>query len=113
MKDIINFEDFLKVDMRVGTIVGAERFNEAQKPSYKLRIDFGEKLGIKQSSAQITKLYQPSDLIGKQIVAVINFRSKQIANFMSECLVLGVEGLDKEVSLLVADKAMPNGFKIG
>lgn len=107
----IKFSDFERVDIRVGTILIAEIFKEAKRPAYKLTIDFGE-LGIKKSSAQITERYQPSDLIGKQIIAVVNFPPKQIANIMSECLVLG--GLnDAGVSLLSTDFKLPNGTKVG
>jgi tRNA-binding protein len=97
--------------MRIGTVLSAEIFEEARKPAYKLSIDFGE-LGIKKSSAQITDRYTIKDLIGKQVVAVINFPPKQIANLMSECLILG--GLNQEgVSLLSVDHQLPNGTKIG
>ncbi|GAB3328792.1 tRNA-binding protein [Marivirga atlantica] len=107
----INWYDFEKVDMRIGTVLSAEIFEEARKPAYKLSIDFGE-LGIKKSSAQITDRYTIKDLIGKQVVAVINFPPKQIANLMSECLILG--GLNQEgVSLLSVDHQLPNGTKIG
>lgn len=107
----INWGDFEKVEMRAGTILEAEDFPEARNPSYKLKIDFGE-LGIKQSSAQITKLYKKEDMIGKQIIAVTNFPPKQIANFISECLVLGVVLDNKEVVLLEPERKVPNGFKI-
>jgi len=107
----IKWTDFEKIDLRIGTILDAEVFKEAKRPAYKLIIDFGE-LGIKKSSAQITERYQPSDLIGKQIIAVVNFPPKQIANIMSECLVLG--GLnDAGVSLLSTDFKLPNGTKVG
>jgi len=108
----INWNDFSKIEIRVGTIINAEIFNEARNPAYKLKIDFGD-LGIKKSSAQITKLYQPNDIIGKQIVAVVNFPPKQIANMMSECLVLGALGDNKEVILLTTEKSIKNGAKIG
>ncbi len=106
----ITFDDFSKIDLRVGTILEAEEFKETKNPSYKLKIDFGI-LGIKKSSAQITSLYTTQDLIGKQIIAIVNFPPKQIANFMSECLVLGVVN-DKEVRLLTVDKPAENGNKI-
>jgi len=109
---MITWSDFEKIDIRVGTIVSAEVFAEARNPAYKLQIDFGEELGIKRSSAQITQLYQPQDLIGKQVAAVINFPVKQIARFFSECLVLGVLGANKEVTLLVPDKPVREGQKI-
>lgn len=108
----ITFSDFTKVEMRVGTIIHAEVFQEAKIPAYKVTIDFGE-FGIKRSSAQITKLYQPNDLIDKQIVAVVNFPPKQIANFMSECLILGVVGDENLISLLSPNHKMKNGLKIG
>jgi len=108
---MINWNDFEKVEMRVGTILEAEDFPEARNPSYKLRIDFG-KLGIRRSSAQITRLYRKEDLVGKQVIAVTNFPPKQIANFLSECLVLGVILDDKEVVLLQPERTVPNGFKI-
>lgn len=106
----ITWEDFEKVDIRVGTIIEAEAFLEAKNPSYKIKIDFGE-LGVKKSSAQITSLYTLETLIGKQIVAVINFPPKQIANLMSECLVLGVVD-GKDVSLLTVDLHVKNGLRI-
>lgn len=105
------WSDFSKVEMRVGTIIASEIFKEARNPALKLQIDFGE-FGIKKTSAQITKLYNPEEVIGKQIIAVVNFPPKQIANIMSECLVLGaVDG--KDVTLLSADKPVANGTKIG
>ncbi len=108
---MITWNDFEKVEMRAGTIIQADDFPEARNPSYKLRIDFG-KLGIRQSSAQITRLYKKEDLIGKQVIAVTNFPPKQIANFMSECLVLGVVLDNKEVVLLQPERTVPNGLKI-
>lgn len=108
---MISWEDFSKVDMRVGTVLEVSDFPEARNPSYILKIDFGE-LGIKKSSAQITKLYQKENLIGKQIIAVVNFPPKQIATIMSECLVLGVLGNDKEVHLFSPDNKVKNGSKI-
>jgi tRNA-binding protein len=107
----IEWEDFSKVEMRVGTIIEAEHFKEARKPALKVKVDFGD-IGIKKSSAQITDLYEPSDLLGRQVVAVVNFRPKQIGNFMSECLILGVMGKEG-VILLQPDRAVPNGLKIG
>ncbi len=106
----ISYDDFSKVDLRVGTIIEAEEFKEAKNPAYKLKIDFGG-IGIKKSSAQITSLYSTQELIGKQIIAVVNFPPKQIANFMSECLVLGVVN-GKEVRLLTVDKLAENGDKV-
>ena len=107
---MISWKDFEKIEMRVGTITDAGFFPEAKKPAYKLQIDFGE-LGMKKSSAQITDLYKPEDLIGKQIIAVVNFPTKQVANFLSECLVLGVVG-DGEVVLLQPDRKVKNGDRI-
>lgn len=107
MSEAINFDDFTKVDLRIGTIVDVADFSEARNPSYKLKIDFGE-LGIKQSSAQITTLYKKGELLNKQVVAVVNFPKKQIANFFSECLVLGaVRG--KDVVLLNPENKVSNG----
>jgi len=107
----INWDDFQKVDMRIGTIIEVLDFPKARNSSYILSIDFGKELGVKKSSAQITSLYSKDDLLGKQIVAVINFPKKQIATFMSECLVLGaVNG--KEVTLLNPENKIPNGTQI-
>ncbi len=109
---MINWADFEKIDIRIGTILAAQVFSKAKKPAYQLSIDFGE-LGIKQSSAQITHHYNIDDLIGIQVIAVVNFPPKQIANFFSECLVLGVYDENHQVVLLKADKKMQNGDKIG
>ena len=111
MKPEINFEDFLKVDLRVGTIIEVTCFPKARKPAYELRIDFGE-LGIKKSSAQITDLYTKETLLNKQVSAILNFKPRQIANFMSECLVLGIYNTDGEVVLLQASKPVKNGEQI-
>jgi tRNA-binding protein len=108
----ISWNDFEKIDLRVGTIVHAEVFSEVRNPAYKLMVDFGEELGTRKSSAQITRLYQPEELLGKQVIAVVNFPVKQIANFFSECLVLGVLGTNKDVTLLIPDKPVKNGQKI-
>jgi len=108
----INWEDFEKVEMRVGTITSAESFPEARDPAYKLNIDFGEEIGEKRSSAQITRCYTREELQGRQVIAVINFPVKRIAGFKSECLVLGVLGENKDVVLLTPDQKMPNGSKI-
>jgi tRNA-binding protein len=110
---MISWDDFEKIDVRVGTITGAEEFPNARKPSYKLRIDFGPELGIKNSSAQITKHYKLEDLTGRQVIAVVNFPPKQIANFFSECLVLGVYDENKDVVLLKPDHKVREGMKIG
>ena len=109
---MLSWTDFEKVEMRVGTIIAAEDFPKAKLPAYQLTIDFGE-FGVKRSSAQITKLYEKADLEGKQVIAVTNFPPKQIANFMSECLVLGVVGDEKEVTLLQPERPVPNGLRIG
>lgn len=106
----INWDDFSKIDIRVGTIVSAEIFKEARKPAFKIEVDFGD-YGVKKSSAQLTKLYSPEELIGKQVVCVVNFPPKQIANFFSECLILGAVDSD-EVILLTTDKKAGNGQKI-
>ncbi|MFV0572935.1 MAG: tRNA-binding protein [Xanthomarina gelatinilytica] len=110
MSDAIQFEDFAKIDLRVGTIIEVANFPKARKPAYQLTIDFGE-LGIKKTSAQVTTLYKKEDLLQKQIVAVVNFPRKQIASFMSECLVLGaVNGQD--VVLLNPEKKVKNGSPV-
>ncbi len=111
MKNEISWEDFSKIDMRVGTIRTAEVFTAAKKPAYQLTIDFGA-YGIKKTSAQITQLYTPAELIGRQIIGVINFPPKQIANIMSECLLLGCVGEQHEVTLIQPDRAIENGLKI-
>lgn len=113
IKPEINWEDFEKIDIRTGTIISAVDFEKARNPSYQLEIDFGD-LGIKKSSAQITTFYTKEDLIGKQILAIVNFPKKQIANFFSECLVLGVYGDNKqEVTLLTTSLPTKNGFQVG
>ncbi|WP_462249128.1 tRNA-binding protein [Ferruginibacter sp.] len=109
---MISWSDFEKVDMRVGTILEVNDFPNARKPSYQLTIDFGE-LGIKKSSAQITALYKKENIVGKQVIAVINFPVKQIANFFSECLVLGVYNENSDVVLLQPSLQVKNGCKIG
>ncbi|WP_299108820.1 tRNA-binding protein [uncultured Tenacibaculum sp.] len=110
-KNLISWNDFTKVEMRVGTIISAEVFKEVKNPAYKMQVDFGE-YGIKKTSAQITKLYTTEELVGKQVVAVVNFPKKQIATMMSECLVLGGLGNDKEVTLLSPERPIKNGSKI-
>lgn len=109
---MISWNDFEKIDIRTGTIIEAKEFPKAKKPSYQLTIDFGE-LGIKKSSAQITKFYSAESLIGQQIIAVINFPPKQIANFVSECLVLGVYDENNDVVLIQPKHPVSNGLKIG
>ena len=109
---MITWNDFEKIDMRVGTIIDVAPFPKAKKPSLQLIIDFGE-LGLKSSSAQITTLYDSEELIGKQVIAVVNFPPKQIANFYSECLVMGVYNENNDVVLLQPDKPVKNGSKAG
>ena len=109
---MITWEDFEKVDIRSGTILEVKDFEKAKKPAYQLTIDFGP-LGIKQSSAQITHHYSKEELIGCQVVAVVNFPPKQIANFFSECLVLGVYDEQNQVIILEVNKKVPNGQRIG
>jgi len=108
----IQWEDFEKIDIRVGTILEVQRFPKARRPSYQLTIDFGG-LGLKRSSAQVTDLYDLQQLVGRQVIAVVNFPPKQIANFFSECLVLGVYTDKKEVVLLQPERTVANGWKIG
>lgn len=108
---MINWNDFEKVEMRVGTVVEVDDFPNAKKPAYKLTIDFGE-LGIKRSSAQITRLYTKDELLNRQIIAVTNFPPKQIANFFSECLVLGIVRNEGEVVLLSVDQKTTNGSRV-
>ncbi|WP_245759890.1 tRNA-binding protein [Thermoflavifilum thermophilum] len=106
------WDDFARLDIRVGTILKVQPFPEARKPAYQLWIDFGP-IGIKSSSAQITRLYHPETLIGRQVIAVVNFPPKQIAHFKSECLVLGVMAENQEVILLQPDRPVANGLRIG
>ena len=106
------FEDFLKLDIRVGTIIEAKIFEKAKRPAYQLIIDFGKEIGIKKSSAQITEVYKPKDLINKQILAVVNFPPRQIADFMSEVLVLGTYS-KQGVVLIKPDEQVENGDKLG
>lgn len=108
----LTWNEFMKVEMRVGTIISAEIFEEVRNPAYKMIIDFGE-LGTRKTSAQITKLYSTKELIGKQIIAVVNFPPKQIATLMSECLVLGGIGDHKEVTLIQPERKVKNGTRIG
>jgi tRNA-binding protein len=109
----LSWEDFEKTEMRVGTIIEVNDFPEARKPAYQLTIDFGETIGFRKSSAQITQRYSKDDLKGRQIVAVINFPKKQIGKFMSECLVLGAVGDGGDVVLLAPDFEVENGLRIG
>ncbi len=108
----ISFDDFLKVDVRVGTIVDVQAFPEARKPAYKLWVDFGAELGTRKTSAQITRYYKMDELIGRQVAAVLNFPPKQVGKFMSEVLVLGFPDQDGEVVLIGVDHEVPNGGRL-
>ncbi|MCA6421802.1 MAG: tRNA-binding protein [Flavobacterium sp.] len=110
---LLKWPEFEKVEIRIGTILEVNDFAEARKPAYQLTIDFGTEIGIKKSSAQITKRYSKEDLKDKQIVAVVNFPKKQIGNFMSECLVLGSVGENNDIVLLTSDLKVENGLRIG
>lgn len=110
---MISWNDFEKVEMRVGTVIEVNDFPKVNKPAYQLTIDFGTEIGLRKSSAQITKQYSKEELVGKQIIAVINFPKKQIADFMSECLVLGSVGNDNDIVLLSSDKIVENGLRVG
>jgi tRNA-binding protein len=109
----LTWSEFERTDMRVGTIIEVNDFPEARKPAYQLTIDFGTEIGIRKSSAQITKRYKKEDLVNRQIVAVVNFPRKQIGKFMSECLVLGAVGEEGDVILLAPDFKIENGLRIG
>ena len=111
MKEEINFDTFLKVDIRIGTIIEINNFPKAKKPAYQLTIDFGD-LGIKKSSAQITGLYTKEELLNKQVTSIVNFNARQIANFLSECLVLGVYNDEGNVVLLQAKSNIKNGEQV-
>jgi tRNA-binding protein len=108
----ISFDDFMKVDIRIGTIVEVSEFPEARKPAYKLKIDFGDEIGVKKSSAQITEHYTPQDLTGRKVAAVVNFPPRQIGPFMSEVLTLGFSDADGHVVLAGIDKDAPNGSRL-
>ncbi len=110
--ETISWQNFARIEMRVGRIVAAEIFKEARKPAYILQVDFGEEIGIKKSSAQITELYNPEDLIGKLVVGVVNFPKKQIGPLMSECLITGFHNAAGEVTLCVPDMDVPLGAKL-
>lgn len=110
--ETISWADFDKVELRVGTIIDVEDFPEARKPAFKLKVDFGEEIGVKKSSAQITDLYERKDLIGRQVLAVVNFPSKQIGPMLSECLVTGFNREDGAVVLVRPDSPVPNGVKL-
>lgn len=112
MSDEISWADFEKVDIRMGTVIEAEAFPEARKPAFKLKIDFGDEIGIKKSSAQITVHYNPEDLIGRQIMAVVNFPPRQIGPFMSQVLTLGFADTNGDIVLAGTEKAVPNGERL-
>lgn len=109
--NLISFDEFLKIDMRIGTVVEAVVFEKAKKPAYQLKVNFGPEIGIKQSSAQLTHLYRPEALVGRQVVGVVNFPVRQIANFFSEVLVLGFE-TEVGVVLLQPERSVENGIKV-
>ena len=112
MTALASYDEFLKIDIRCGTILEATPFPEARKPACKLMIDFGAPIGIKKSSAQITQHYQPEDLIGRQVLAVVNFPPRQIGPFMSEVLTLGIPDADGEVVLVVPEQGVPDGGRL-
>lgn len=110
--DLIGFDDFLKVDIRMGTVISAEPYPEARKPSLKLAIDFGEGIGVKRSSAQIATLYTPEELVGRQVAAVVNFPPRQIGKMMSEVLTVGFPDEEGRVVLFALDRKVPNGARL-
>lgn len=110
--ETISWAEFEKIELRVGTIIGVEDFPEARKPAFKLKVDFGDEIGVKKSSAQITDIYNKEDLIGRQVLAVVNFPTKQIGPIRSECLVTGFHRDDGAVVLAVPDSKVPNGAKL-
>lgn len=112
MNSAISFDDFLKVDIRVGTVIEATPFPEARKPAFKLKIDFGEEIGIKRSSAQITIHYQHEELAGRQVAAVVNFPPRQIGPFMSEVLTLGFADANGDIVLIEPERHVPNGSRM-
>lgn len=112
MTNQVNFTEFMKIDVRVGTIKQVKDFPEARNPSYQLFIDFGPEIGIKKTSGQITKNYQKDELVGRQVLAVVNFPPKQIGPFMSECLTLGINDENGDVVLIRPDRNVPNGGRI-
>ncbi|MEX0582968.1 MAG: tRNA-binding protein [Sneathiella sp.] len=112
MEKEISFDDFLKIDIRVGCVIEATEFPEARKPAYKLKIDFGKEIGLRRSSAQITALYQPKDLVGRRVMAVLNFPPRQIGPFMSEVLVLGFSDAEGKISLAAPDHDVPIGRRL-
>lgn len=109
---MIHYDDFMKVDIKVGIVVDVEEFPEARKPAYKLRVDFGNEIGIKKTSAQITKHYKAEELIGRQVLAVVNFPPKQIGPFRSEVLLLGLPDEEGEIVLIAPDHKVPNGGRM-
>lgn len=108
----ITYEDFQKLDIRVGTVIRAEPYPEARKPAIKVWVDFGSPMGVKKSSAQLTRHYSPAALVGRQVIAVVNFPPRQIGAFMSEVLVLGLPDADNQVVLLGPDQPVPNGGRL-